>query len=204
MKEIFKIILASGSHPRKDLLNKFLGKYNMDYEIIVSTVDEDVIKKKEKVPSELVKKLSYAKAENVFSKIENIYKNLIVIGADTIVFFENKILGKPSNEKVAQNMLKKLSGKSNKVYTGMTVFIKNDNKIEHLTTCSCSTAYMKDMTTKDINDYIATKEPLDKAGAYTIQGIGKKYVKKYVGRHNTLVGLDTIELKNILKEYKII
>ena len=195
-----KIILASGSPRRKELLNKL----STNFEIITNDFDEEDIKNSEKKPEELVKKLSLGKANSVFNEIKDKYYDVTVIGADTIVYFNNKFIGKPKDEQDAINMLKKLQGKTNNVYTGMTVIIKKNNEIKYETVFSKSTIYFKEMSDKDILEYVKTKEPLDKAGAYAIQGIGSKYIQKYTGDFNTIVGLDINKLEKILKENMII
>lgn len=199
-----RIILASFSPRRKELLKKLLDKYNMEYEVIGSTVDETSIKEMEKRPDELVKKLSYAKAEDVFHRIKDNKEDLVIVGSDTIVYFENEILGKPLDEKDAFVTLKQIQNNSNEVYTGMTVIIKKKDEIKYETVYSKSIVNMKKMTYKDIQEYIATKEPLDKAGSYAIQGIGNKYVENYVGDYDSIVGLDIIKLEEILLYFKIL
>ena len=106
-----KIILASGSPRRKELLKELLDKYSMEFEIQPSNVDEKELEETINDPSKLVGELSYVKATDVFDKNKDKYDELIVIGADTIVWFDNKFLGKPKDIKDATNMLEKLSRK---------------------------------------------------------------------------------------------
>jgi len=199
-----KIILASASPRRKTLLDSLLNKYNLGYSIMTNNINEDTIKENDFPPDELVKKLSYLKAEEIFLK--QMYKNkkLVVIGADTIVYFDNKILGKPIDEKDAFRTLKKLQGKSSEIYTGMTVYIKKNNSIISEEVLSKATVHINKMTDNDINEYIQTKEPLDKAGSFAIQGIGKKYIQSFDGDFNTIVGLDINSLEKILLKYNLL
>ena len=199
-----KIILASGSPRRKELLKELLYKYNLTYDVVPSEIDESLIKDQYKEPGKLVKQLSYIKAQDIFEINKNKYDNLIVIGGDTIVYFENEFLGKPKNEEHAKNMLQRMQGKINNVYTGLTVIIKLGNKVIFDTSFKKANVYMKKINDQEIDEYIKTKEPMDKAGAYAIQGIGNKYIEKYKGKFNVVVGLDTEKIESILKKYKII
>jgi len=194
-----RIILASGSPRRKELLGKLVEKFD----IIISNLDEDIIKSQEKNPEELVKKLSLAKANDILSNL-NPNENFTIIAADTIVCINDEILGKPFDKNDAKKMLEKLSNTTHLVLTGMTVII-NKNKIINITTvCSKSTIYFNELTESEITEYINTGEPLDKAGSYAIQGIGSKFIKKYDGNFDSIVGLDTIQLKEILEKYEVL
>ena len=119
----------------------------------------------------------------------------MVIGADTIVVFDNKIFGKPKTDLEAYQMLNALQGKSHEVMTGVCVCYKN--KI--INEADISQVIFKSMSDEDICDYIKTKEPCDKAGAYAIQGIGKKYIESYKGSFDNIVGLPMEMLNKILK-----
>ena len=195
-----KIILASGSPRRKELLSKLVK----DYEINKSDFDETELKEKEKNPEKLVKQLSVKKAESVLSNIKENYKDFTIIAADTIVYFNGNTLGKPKDEKDAFNMLQKLQGKDNYIYTGMTVIINKNDKLLVQTIIDKITVTMKKLTDKEIIDYIDTKDPLDKAGAYAIQGIGSKNIEKCEGNYNAGIGLNIEVLEKIFKENGII
>ncbi len=194
-----RVILASTSPRRKELLSNIIE----NYEIIPSNFNEDIIKKSEKTPEELVKTLAFSKANDVFSSVIEEKEIVAVIGADTIVYFNNTIIGKPKNKSDAFRMLNELQGKSHDVYTGMSVIMKKHDIIKQKTICSKSSVQMKKMSEDDIWEYIKTREPLDKAGAYAIQGIGRKYISSFIGNFNTIVGLDTIELEKVFKEFNI-
>ena len=194
-----KIILASGSPWRKELLGKLINKFD----IIISDFDEDIIKSQEKNPEELVKKLSLAKANDIFSTL-NTTDDFTIIAADTIVCINDDILGKPLDKNDAKKMLEKLSSNTHFVLTGMTVIINKNRIINKDTVCSKSTIYFNKLTENEIIEYINTGEPLDKAGSYAIQGIGNKFIKKYDGNFDSIVGLDTKQLKNILEKYEVL
>lgn len=196
----YDIILASGSPRRKELLGNFLKGYNKDFKVVVSNVDENKLKKTISLPDQLVMSLSNKKANSVYKKINKNYKNMIVIAADTIVYYNDHILGKPKDADDAINMLHEIQGDVNSVYTGMTVLVKKDDKTIENTTFTKTDVYIKQMSQKDIEEYVSTKEPLDKAGSYAIQGIGKKYIDKFVGNYNSVVGLDTDKLKEKLDD----
>lgn len=197
-----RIILASGSPRRKELLSKIVKKY----EVIPSNFDEEELKNNIKDPEKLVEKLSYEKTKDVFRKINSTGDEFVIIAADTIVYFNEKVLGKPKDEDDAFKMLNMLQGKDNYVYTGMTVIIKSKSNIDikEEIRVTKSVVTMKRMDEKQILDYIKTKDPLDKAGAYAIQGIGSKNIEKFEGSFDAIVGLDVDKLKGILIENNII
>lgn len=182
-----KVILASNSPRRKQLLDQI----KIEYDVIISDVDEDIVDKNS--VEEYVQKVSYMKAKNVLNKIDD----GIVIGADTVVSYNNKILGKPINADDAFQMLKKLQGSVCEVYTGLSVISSKDSK-EYVTYDKCK-VYIQEMTDNEILEYIKTNEPMDKAGAFAIQGIGAKYISKIEGDFYCVVGLPLNKLYNIMK-----
>jgi len=194
-----KIILASNSPRRKDLLSTIIK----EFEIIPSTAeDENNIKNKIKDPTELVETLSIIKARDIFNKEQSNNENLIVIGGDTIVYLDGEILGKPKDEQDAFNMLNNLQDRENHVYTGLGLIIKIGSKIIEEVYSNKTIVKMNKMSKEDILKYISTKEPMDKAGSYAIQGIGSKYIKSVEGSYNVVIGLDTDKLKSVLDKYK--
>lgn len=170
------LILASGSPRRRELLNE-LGLF---FEVITSNVDENI---NEARPIHYVEKLAYKKAENIGS----LYPNDVVIGADTIVVHDGNILGKPADEHEARDMLMKLSGKVHEVYTGVCIYNKSNliNRIFYERTL----VEFYPIKIDEVNHYILTGEPFDKAGAYGIQGMGKLFVKGIDGDYFNVVGL---------------
>ena len=182
-----KLILASGSPRRKEILSYL----NIPFEVIISSFEEKIDEKKPL--EEEIKRLSKGKASTVFK--DN--KDAIVIGADTIVTINNKVLGKPKDKEDAYQMLKLLSGNKHTVITGVTII--SEENID--TFASVSDVYFNKLTDKEINDYIATNESMDKAGAYAIQGIGSKFINKIDGDYYSIMGLPINEIYKRLKVF---
>jgi septum formation protein len=180
------IVLKSSSPRRKDLLTEMGYKF----EIKVYDVDETMDSALD--PLSNVKLLGLKKAS--VKKEEDYGK--ILIGCDTIVVLDNHIYGKPKDKEDAYNMLKSLSGKKHIVASGLAVIYKD--KI--FNDVVVSNVYFKELSDKDINDYIETGECFGKAGAYAIQGIGKCLVDHYEGSLNNIIGLPTEKLSEFLGE----
>ncbi|CDE11343.1 maf-like protein BACPEC_00965 [Clostridium sp. CAG:354] len=195
-----EFILASSSPRRKQLLSTIIS----NFDIIPSDIDENNLKKLEPNPQKLAEKLSYEKAYSIFTDKYKENNEYTVIGSDTLVSFGNIILGKPKDRDDAIRILKLLQGNSHDIYTGTTVIIKKEHSIIFETRVNKSTVYFKNMSYYDICSYVDTKEPMDKAGAYAVQGIGKVYLKGYDGDYNSIVGLDTHMIKSIFEKYNLI
>lgn len=196
-----RIILASASPRRKELLEQI----GLTFDILVSDAPE-VITKSE--PAEVVAELSLQKAEAVAQKIaaqekglpktasQKAEKGVIVIGADTVVCQDGQIMGKPKDKEEAAKMLSRLAGNTHSVFTGVTVIA--DGAV--VRTFSCETKVcVYPMTQKEIWDYIGTGEPMDKAGAYGIQGRFAAWVESIEGDYNNVVGLPVAALWQVLK-----
>ena len=181
------IILASKSPRRKQLL-ELLG---YPFEIIVSDIEEEINPNNDLVKE--IEKLSFQKANAVFKN----HKDKIVIGADTIVKINNEVLGKPRDEQEAKQMLQKLSNNYHEVVTGVTIL--SEDKVE--TFSSIALVKFCELSKEEIDEYIKTKEPMDKAGAYAIQGYGSKFIEKIEGDYYTVMGLPVSKLYHKLKEY---
>ena len=191
-----EIILASKSPRRKELLSTIVK----DFKIIESTFDESSIKINN--PKKLVKALAQGKCEKVFNETTGIR---CVIGADSVVVVNNKVLGKPKTEEKAKEMLKLISGTKHQVLTGMCIKYTFDNEfVSQLSFVCSSTVYFKKLDEKEIEEYVNSKEPLDKAGAYAIQGLAGKFVEKINGSFHNIVGLPVAQLYSILKQENII
>jgi septum formation protein len=176
-----KIILASASDRRKDILSQV----GISYEVMPSSIDEDAIQAD--TPAALVEALSAAKAENI---AERLTKNFVIIGADTVVVKDNSILGKPSDEAEAAKMLQMLQGNRHEVYTGVTLISVSPEGKGLIDTFHVRTIVdMIPMTAAQIDAYIKTGEPMDKAGAYGIQGRGAAYIQDIAGDYYNVVGL---------------
>lgn len=196
-----EIVLASSSPRRKQLLGKIVN----DFSVFPSNFDEEKIKNVENDPNILVKRLAESKAFDIFNKLyKKDDKEFTVIGSDTLVYFNNEILGKPIDRNDAIRMLKLLQDNSNDVYTGTSIIIKKEHSIVVETFVIKSTVYFKSMEFNEIIHYVNSGEPLDKAGAYAIQGIGKNYLKGYDGDYDSIIGLSTNKIKEIFDKYDVL
>ncbi len=192
-----RIILASASPRRKELLEQV----GIEFEICPAKGEEVITKT---VPSEVVCELSEQKAMEVAQLITQYDEahrdittpaDIMVIGADTVVAYGSQILGKPKDEEDARRMLTMLAGNTHSVYTGVTlVFIDKDGRAGKKTFYEKTDVVMHKMSQKQISDYIATGEPMDKAGSYGIQGKCAIYVKEIHGDYNNVVGLPVARL----------
>lgn len=185
---MMKIILASGSPRRKELLLQA----GVDFEVEVSDIEE---KANSTDPSQVVMELSQQKAAAVAS----LRPGEVILAADTVVACQGRILGKPADEKAAFEMLQLLSGQTHQVYTGVTIIDKDGNANSFY---ECTKVQMYELSAQEIEAYIATGEPMDKAGAYGIQGKGATLIKGIEGDYNNVVGLPLArvyrELRKIL------
>jgi septum formation protein len=187
------ILLASTSPRRKELLEKI----GLKFQIVSSDYEEDMKQGIKQKPDELAITLSAGKAKVVALR----YANHIVIAADTFVVLENELLGKPHTGAEAAKMLKKISGKEITVVTGFTIMETPENKI--ISEAVETKVYIKDLTDDEIAAYVKTGEPLDKAGAFAVQGIGALIVKKIDGDFFNVVGLPLFQLAERLKDFGI-
>ncbi len=179
-----KIYLASASPRRKELLKQV----GISFKVVPSTVEERITKEK---PNEVVEELSYQKAVDVCGKLVAEGKeDFVVIGADTVVSAWGKILGKPADKADAAHMLKELQGGSHQVYTGVTLAWKyKDMQPMYATFSECTDVTMYAMTDEEIKTYVDSGEPMDKAGAYAIQGLCAAHIQGICGDYNNVVGL---------------
>ena len=194
-----RIILGSASPRRRELLSQI----GVEFEVRVSDKEEIY---KSSIPEEIVKELSLMKAENVASDLlENIadgsIKDTVVIGADTIVVLDDEILGKPSDEEDAVHMLTRLQGREHWVYTGVAVLDFGPDGEKTVINYPVGTkVYVNAMTEDEIRVYVATKDPLDKAGAYGIQGRFAAYIDRIDGDYYNVVGLPVSRVYRTLRE----
>ncbi|MFA5187921.1 MAG: Maf family protein [Patescibacteria group bacterium] len=183
-----KIILASGSPRRRELLKQI----GVKFKVVPSNYEEDMSLKMS--PKKLAEFLSLNKALDVVKRIKG---NGIVIAADTFIVYKNHRLGKPHTKAQAFKMLNKLNGKTHSVITGFTIVdLKNKKKV---TKSVVTKIYFRKLSSQQIYNYINTGEPLDKAGAYAIQGKGASLIKKIEGDYFNVVGLP---LGAVLDEFK--
>ena len=196
MIDSYRTILASASPRRKELLGRIIPVF----ERIAANVDESIAEGME--PYVAVAMLSQKKAEEVSEGAPESRRTgtgTIIIGADTVVAMGDQIFGKPRDEHHAFKMLSQLQGNAHQVYTGVTIIIKTP--IDHFkkTFTECTTIEVASIGEGQIRDYIATGEPIDKAGAYAIQGAFCKYVTRISGDYNNVVGLPVARLYSELQ-----
>jgi septum formation protein len=190
------LVLASNSPRRKKLLQD-LG---FEFEIIPSNIEENIPNNKHN-PIKYASELALQKVEDVANKIKKDYtiKDYIIIGADTIVVLEEKILNKPKDENDAFFMLKFLSGKTHVVYTGLALLNTRNNK--KIIRTQKTEVTFRELDDEEISAYVATGSPMDKAGAYGIQDdFGAVFVKNISGCYYNIVGLPLEMLYEMLKE----
>ncbi len=183
-----KIILASKSPRRKELLSGLISEFEVRPDTAPEVVEAELS------PEETVKRLALQKAENVAKISED---DALIIAADTVVFIDGEILGKPKDEDEATTMLRKLSGREHHVCTGYAII---DNKTKR-SFCSFerTAVHFRPLTNGEIERYVATKEPMDKAGAYGVQGKGAIFVDYIKGDYFNVVGLPVSALSMVLK-----
>lgn len=207
-----KIILASASPRRRELLTQI----GLDFEVVVSETEEKITSTE---PAKVVEELSAQKAEAVWEKLrsmtasqgsvtnaerldegsevfepeqtsgETTMTDTLVLGADTVVACDGKILGKPADSEAAAAMLTMLQGRGHEVYTGVTILYEENGERKTLTFHEKTTVHFYPMTDAQIREYVATGDPMDKAGAYGIQGFCARYIRGIEGDYNNVVGL---------------
>ena len=207
-----KIILASASPRRRELLTQI----GLDFEVVVSETEEKITSTE---PAKVVEELSAQKAEAVWEKLcsmtasqgsvtnaerldegsgvfepeqtsgETTMTDTLVLGADTVVACDGKILGKPADTETAAAMLTMLQGRGHEVYTGVTILYEENGVRKTLTFHEKTIVHFYPMTDAQIREYVATGDPMDKAGSYGIQGLCARYISGIVGDYNNVVGL---------------
>ena len=181
------IILASASPRRQELLKKA----GLSFRVIPAKGEE----KAEKTDAEgYVMELSANKAGEISEKLVNAQNGTIIIGADTVVVYRGRILGKPESEADAQVMLEMLQGNTHQVYTGVTLLQKEETGWRSHSFAECTDVDFYPVSKEEIRAYIKTGEPMDKAGSYAIQGRWGIHVKGIRGDYNNVVGLPVARL----------
>jgi len=186
-----KIILASASPRRKELLEKS----GLGFEVEPSDYAEELCL--DLKPHELAKAISRGKALAVASK----HQNAIIIAADTFVVCRDKIMGKPKTEAEAKVMLRAISGRAHSVSTGFTILDTGKNRI--LSQAVETIVHVKQLSSKEIDAYVRSGEPIGKAGAYEIQGLGSVIIEKIEGDYFNVVGLPLSSLAESLKKFGV-
>lgn len=188
-----KVILASKSPRRVEILEKIVK----EFEVVQSNFDENTIDFKGDI-EKYVKDLSRNKAIEVSERLN---EPSIVIAADTVVFQDGKVLEKPKNEEDAFSMLSSLSGNTHKVYSGICLINTYDDTV--VTDCDCTEVRFSELNPRQIRNYINSGEPMDKAGAYGIQGLGGAFVEGIKGCYYNVMGLPLNKLYKALENYDI-
>lgn len=188
-----KVILASKSPRRVEILEKIVK----EFEVVQSNFDENTIDFKGDI-EKYVKDLSRNKAIEVSKRLN---EPSIVIAADTVVFQDGKVLEKPKNEEDAFSMLSSLSGNTHKVYSGICLINTYDDTV--VTDCDCTEVRFSELNPRQIRNYINSGEPMDKAGAYGIQGLGGAFVEGIKGCYYNVMGLPLNKLYKALENYAI-
>ena len=193
---ICRIILASASPRRQELLTQI----GLPFEVCPSEWEEVTDKE---LPEEVVQELSYHKAMEVYER--NVTEEgTVVIGADTIVACGGQILGKPGTRERAEEMLGKLQGGTHQVYTGVAFVWKEKGRTESAGFYECTDVRVYPMTEEEIRCYVETGEPMDKAGAYGIQGGFAAFIQGICGDYNNVVGLPVGRVYQELKKRQLI
>ena len=187
-----KLILASASPRRAEILRNA----GIQFEIRKTDVDESRIVGE--LPGDYVRRLALAKALSAATEYRDPVDETLILGADTVVVVDADILGKPASQDDARSMLRRLSGRIHEVHTGLALLRKpgaEQRVVEEITR-----VHFAPLTDREIEDYIATGEPFDKAGAYGIQGIGGRYVTRIEGCYFNVMGLPLAQLWSLLCE----
>lgn len=183
-----KLILASSSPRRKEIFSKL----RLPFEVEVGDYEEDMTLPLS--PAELAQTLSKGKAESVAKN----HSDAIVVAADTFIVFGNKVLGKPKTAEKAREMLRMLRGKENNIITGVTII--DTGAKTTLTFDEITKVFMRDMSDSEIEGYVKTGEPLDKAGAYALQELGAIFIEKIEGDFFNAMGLPLATVARKLEE----
>ena len=186
-----RLILASGSPRRRELL----GRFGTAFEVVPAAGEETA--PKGLAPDALVRRLADAKAAEVADRVND--ENAVIIAADTVVELRGEILGKPGTPERAKRMLRELSGNVHRVWSGVTVRRGG----EFQSAAECTAVHFRQLTDMEIDAYVDTGEPLDKAGAYGYQGLASLFVERIEGDYFNVVGLPLCRLGQMLRAFGV-
>lgn len=186
------IILASSSPRRRELLHEA----NIKFEVMSPTVDESILDGEN--PMSMVLRLSVEKGDEVAKK----FPSRFILAADTTVVLDGEIIGKPESPVDALKTLLKMQGREHEVVGGISIINKSKNILWSEAFSSLVT--MKSLSKETLERYVATKEPLDKAGSYAIQGIGAQFITSIKGSYSNVVGLNVAAVIEKLKDFQVI
>lgn len=189
-----KLILASGSPRRTELL----AQIELKHTVVLARVEETTTSDD---PAEVVEELSRQKCRDVAARIEGA---AVILGADTVVSLEGRILGKPASVGEAEEMLRSLAGRAHEVFTGVTLIEKDENRqLRERTFHERTEVHVLPMTEAEIRWYVETQEPLDKAGAYGAQGPFARFIDRFCGDYFNVIGLPVHAVYQQLKEWNL-
>ncbi|MBP3611041.1 MAG: septum formation protein Maf [Lachnospiraceae bacterium] len=187
----YQVILASGSPRRRELLEQI----GVRFQIMTSNKEEKITSTD---PEKVVKELSMMKAEDVAADVSG---PAVILGADTVVAHNGRILGKPKDKEDAVRMISSFAGDDHMVYTGVCIIRKEaDGSVKKLSFAEGTKVTVYPMTEQEISDYVESGEPMDKAGAYAVQGLFAPYIKGISGDYYNIVGLPVAGIYQRLKE----
>lgn len=194
-----KLILASGSPRRREILT------DLGYSFDVKTADFDESQVSLEKPPEGVQALALGKA-TAAAEATSVDTPTVFLGSDTVVALNDAVMGKPTDEEDARAMLRSLSGRTHVVYTGVALVEKNerDEIVSNETFVEATEVTFFDLTEEEIDWYVRTGEPMDKAGAYGIQGLGRVLVEGIRGDYETVVGLPAARVYRALRKHDIV
>ncbi len=184
------IYLASGSPRRAELLRQI----NLDFEVMPVNIDESPLQFES--PSVYVERMANSKAVAGRGKLSDKDPDAVVLAADTIITIDDKIIGKPVDEEHCRCILSTLSGREHRVMSAIAVALK-DNTLSRV---SISRVWFKSLSTREIDQYCAGQEPIDKAGAYAIQGRAAIFIRHLAGSYSSVMGLPVFETAELLNE----
>ena len=184
-----KLVLASGSSRREEIMERL----DLKFTVVPSKLDESKFENDD--PVELVKTLAEEKAKSVSKLVEE----ALIIAADTIVVYENEVLGKPEKKSEARRTLKMLNGDKHQVITALTVM--NSESEEIYSVENITDVKMMELSEEEITKYVETGEPLDKAGSYAIQGLGGLFIEEIKGSYYSVMGLPIHQLAKLLDKF---
>ncbi|MBO5353160.1 MAG: septum formation protein Maf [Lachnospiraceae bacterium] len=187
----YQVILASGSPRRRELLEQI----GVRFQIMISNKEEKITSTD---PEKVVKELSMMKAEDVAADVSG---PAVILGADTVVAHNGRILGKPKDKEDAVRMISSFAGDDHMVYTGVCIIRKEaDGSVKKLSFAEGTKVTVYPMTEQEISHYVESGEPMDKAGAYAVQGLFAPYIKGISGDYYNIVGLPVAGIYQRLKE----
>ena len=187
MNKIHSILLASGSPRRRELLKQLA----VTFKVAVADIDESVIEGE--TPEDYVVRLAREKAQAGFEQNGGL---MPALGSDTIVLLDGQILGKPESRAEAESMLQSLSGQTHHVYSAVALALKSDNVMD---TLNITAVTFGKMPTQWIKQYCQSDEPMDKAGAYAVQGGTGQYIRRIEGSYSGVMGLPLFETAELLR-----